>query len=354
MNRRQLLQASIAAAIGSKVFAGAPPSTQPMVNALPRWRGFNLLNLFDADHPRPFEESDFALVAEWGFDFVRVPMSYLAWSSKTDWTEIRDEPLKNLDRAIAWGQQYKVHVNLNLHRIPGYCVNPPKEPASLWVDPVALDAAAHQWTALAERYKDAPAEAVSFDLINEPGDIHEDVYVKVVTRLVEAIRRVRADRIVNADGLKWGNEPVTVLYKIKPGQSTRGYTPMQVSHYGASWIHGSEFWPVPTWPLNRGTTETWDKARLKRDRIKPWQRLEATGVGVHVGEWGSHNRTPHDVSLAWMQDNLELWQEAGWGWSLWNLFGSFGILDSGRKDVQYESFRGHSLDRKMLELLRRF
>jgi len=32
--------------------------------------------------------------------------------------------------------------------------------------------------------------------------------------------------------------------------------------------------------------------------------------------------------------------------------GSFGVLDSGRKDVAYEDFRGHKLDREMLDLLR--
>jgi endoglucanase len=47
-----------------------------------------------------------------------------------------------------------------------------------------------------------------------------------------------------------------------------------------------------------------------------------------------------------------VWREAGWGNALWNLRGSFGILDSGRPDVEYEELRGHKLDRKMLEMLR--
>jgi endoglucanase len=56
------------------------------------------------------------------------------------------------------------------------------------------------------------------------------------------------------------------------------------------------------------------------------------------------------VALAWMEDNLSLWKAAGWGFSLWNLRGSFGLMDSERQDVQYEDFKGHKLDRKMLEL----
>jgi endoglucanase len=52
-----------------------------------------------------------------------------------------------------------------------------------------------------------------------------------------------------------------------------------------------------------------------------------------------------------MRDCLALWKEAGWGWSLWELRGSFGVLDSQRADVEYESFRGHKLDRQMFDLL---
>jgi endoglucanase len=90
---------------------------------------------------------------------------------------------------------------------------------------------------------------------------------------------------------------------------------------------------------------------LKQKRIQPWKELEAKGVGVHVGEWGTFNRTPHKVTLAWMRDCLDLWREAGWGWALWNLRGSFGVMDSDRADVSYEEIKGHKLDREMLKLL---
>lgn len=88
--------------------------------------------------------------------------------------------------------------------------------------------------------------------------------------------------------------------------------------------------------------------------IVPWQEAEQAGIGVIVGEFGSYNKTPHDVALRWLEDSLANWEQAGWGWALWNFRGSFGILDSGREDVEYEDFHGHKLDRKMLELLRRY
>jgi endoglucanase len=127
---------------------------------------------------------------------------------------------------------------------------------------------------------------------------------------------------------------------------------MQLTHYKANWVQGAERWPTPTWPLAPERGPKWDRDRLHKERIAPWKALEAKGVGIHIGEWGTHQFTPHAVALAWMRDMLALWKEAGWGWALWNLHGNFGVIDSGRTDVKYEEFRGRKLDREMLDVLR--
>jgi endoglucanase len=106
--------------------------------------------------------------------------------------------------------------------------------------------------------------------------------------------------------------------------------------------------------LKADNGEIWDKATLKAKLIDTWKPLTAKGVQVHVGEWGCFNKTPHEVTLAWMRDLLSLWKEAGWGFSMWNLRGPFGVLDSEREDVKYENYKGHQLDRKMLELIKEF
>jgi endoglucanase len=316
MNRRQFLQASAAMAAGVTLAPHAIAQTQPATipasapaNSLPLWRGFNLLEMFVAGHARDFRESDFVMLANWGFNFVRLPLSYLCWSSHLDWTEMREGPLANLDQAVKFGQAHGIHVNLNLHRLPGYCVNPPKEPASIWTDDAALDAAAGQWAGLARRYKDVPSSALSFDLINEPADLHVDVYVKVITRLVQAIRAESENRLIIADGLKWGRAAVPELVSLNIGQSTRGYSPVQISHYKADWMQGSDKYAVPTWPLTLGK-ETWDKARLRREQ-EPWLKLQQQGVGIHVGEWGAYNKTTKPRMM---------WCWRGW-WTTW-IFGN--------------------------------
>ncbi len=356
MNRRDFLFATAGAVGGLTLaphLASSAQSARDLAGHLPRWRGFNLLEKFtkrDRGNP-PFAESDFQIIADWGFDFARLPMSYLCWTG-SDWTQFREEELKHVDQAVEFGRQYRVHVNLNFHRAPGYCVNPPKEPLDLWKDEKALEVCALHWATFAKRYKGIPNDRLSFDLLNEPADIPEESYARVVRRLVQAIRAEDPERLIIADGLRWGTVPVHRLADLGIGQSTRGYEPMRISHFKASWIQGSDEWPEPTWPLRSGDSEI-NRETLVRTRIRPWQDLEKKGVGIHVGEWGAFNRTPHPVVLAWMRDCLDLWKSAGWGWALWNLRGSFGVLDSDRADVQYEDFRRHKLDRRMLELLQK-
>jgi endoglucanase len=356
MNRREFLQTTgsltlSAALVPSLAAASAATSSHAK---LPRWRGFNLLEKFTKrrDGNPPFAQRDFEMIADLGFNFVRLPMSYLCWTDASDWLQLsREDELKHIDQAIEWGRKHGIHVNLNFHRAPGYCVNPPKEPLDLWTDDKALEACCHHWAGFARRYKGLPNHEVSFDLLNEPPSIAEQTYVRIARQLIGAIRAEDDKRLIIADGLKWGRDPVHSLADTSVAQSTRGYDPMEISHYKANWVNGSDKWPEPTWPLKRKENDLVDKARLRRERIEPWKNLESSGVGVHVGEWGAFNKTPHLVALAWMRDQLELWQEAGWGWALWNFRGSFGILDSGRSDANYEDFHGHKLDRAMLKMI---
>ncbi|QDV23784.1 glycoside hydrolase family 5 protein [Aureliella helgolandensis] len=102
------------------------------------------------------------------------------------------------------------------------------------------------------------------------------------------------------------------------------------------------------------TEQLHDRQWLYDSTVLPWFQAKEKGIGVVVGEFGCFNRTPHEVTLAWMEDALANWKRCDMGWALWNFRGSFGVLDSERTDVEYENFQGHLLDRKMLELLQRY
>ncbi len=273
---------------------------------------------------------------------------------------IDPDGLEPIDQALEYGRKYGIHVSLNFHRIPGYCVNGRElEPFQLFDSPdgamrTALGAARHHWGYFAKRYRAVPSSRLSFDLMNEPPFMKDQGrYVEICKALIESIRAASPERLIIADGADIGQTPVLGLIDEGIVQSTHDYQPKMVSHYGADWVPAAEFESLatPTWPMVDRHGVLWDREKLRTEVITRWKPLTERGAPVHVGEWGCFNRTPHPVALAWMGDLLSLWRQAGWGWSMWNLRGSFGIVDSGRTDVAYEDFRGHKLDRRMLELL---
>jgi hypothetical protein len=468
---------------------------EPPVRGIPRWRGFNLTDMTrrDSDAPAAFRESDFRTIAAWGFNFVRLPLTYEYWADSRDWSKVVVDALAPIDDAIAWGRKYGLHVCLNFHRAPGYCINPPAERRSLWTDAEAQRACAAHWAFFARRYRDVPNSVLSFNLLNEPPHgLPETNYQHVVELLTRAIRNEDPARLIVVDGLDAGRRPLATLPAADMLQATRGYDPVGLTHFRADWAPGND--RPPTWPpaaaanaylhgpwkpelwnplviegpfppgslrltvavvadfaslhvlldgvlvrdedfiaakgggvsppvflaawdihqttYNRAVSvpipegtrtvrievgngdwltlagvefvdrhgqrallaldEDWGRpqpkvsfrnmtlqpepeesmALLHRQFVEPWRAAD-TGP-VFVGEWGAYNKTPHEITLRWMEDCLRVWQEQGWGWALWNFRGPFGVLDSGRSDVDYTPFDSHDLDAKMLELLRRY
>jgi len=358
-NRREFLKMAAAGAAAAALpgYAQEPKSKDkdgqpPAQTALPRWRGFNLLEMFTMRSKGDWAEDDFRWIRDFGFDFVRLPTCYRLWIEDGDDYKVHEPMLQKLDRAVELGDKYGLHVSINFHRGPGYSVNREfTEPHSLWKDKSALDAFCFHWQLMAKRYRGVSKTKLSFDLINEPPSIGDQMsradHERVVRATVAAIRQISPDRIVVADGISYGNETAPELADLRIAQSTRAYQPMFISHYGASWVDSANY-PQPAWPGNG-----WDRKRME-EHYQKWANLAKMGVGVHCGEGGAYNKTPHNVVLAWLRDVLEILTAHGVGLALWNFRGSFGIIDSGRTDVEYEDFHGHKLDRKLLSLLQKF
>lgn len=327
-----------------------------------RWRGFNLLGMFRAPTiglaPDPrvdghFVEWEFRAMKDWGFNFARLPIDYRILVKGDSWTNLDEAKMKHVDDAIAWGRKHGIHVQVALHRIPGYCILDQTEAFPLGTSPEAQQAACVLWSAFARRWKGIPNEELSFNLFNEPTRHTAGAnYPPLALRLIEAIRREDPARFIMIDGNECASKPVPEVYGIPAvGQAFRGYTPHAITHYASGYIKTPA--EPPTWPLQPNYGDSWIR-RSPEATVELYRSALDAGECCMVGEFGCRNMTPHPVTLAWMEHCLKLWKANDLGWALWNLRGHNGVLDSGRSDVEYEDFNGHKLDRKMLELLRRY
>ena len=375
-DRRTFIKAGLATAAASagivnlradsKVATTANPG-----NPLPRWRGFNLMAFFSATSTneqysnRTIRDLDLKWIRDWGFDYVRLPIDYWFFVN-SDWRSgnrmdidriqhVDEKALETLDRAVAQCVEYGLHITVNMHRAPGYCINGwDREPFNLWKDADAEEAFAFWWELLASRYRGIAAEKLSFNLVNEAPGASEKMslgdYRRVMLRAQRLIHSISPDRTVIIDGTAVGRDVVMNMIDEPVAQAFHAYDPFRLTHYKASWVGENDHWDVPQWPTPNPDGSISGEEEL-RIRMAPWAELARQGVGVHCGECGCYNKTPHPVFIDWFSAVLDLLKENNIGWALWNFRGDFGVLDSGRRDVDYEDWYGHKLDRGLLEIL---
>ncbi|WP_026371077.1 glycoside hydrolase family 5 protein [Kallotenue papyrolyticum] len=325
---------------------------------MPRY-GFNFQWMYvwqPGAQPQPPDERALDWLARFGFDFVRLPTDYRFWTRDFNYFQPDEAVLIWLDRYLEACRARGLHLSLNLHRAPGYCINRNDlERHNLWTDQLAQDAFVFLWELLARRYRGVPGDVLSFDLLNEPPNVGQygltrAGHAALIRRTVAAIRAIDAQRPIVIDGLGGGHLAMPELADLGVIHSGRGYQPMPVSHHGATWWSDHATAPAPVYPGVRWEGRVWDRATL-RAFYEPWRAVEAAGAAVHIGECGCYNQTPNAVALRWLGDLFGVLREFGWGYALWNFVGPFGIIEHGRPGARYETLHGYRVDRELLDLM---
>ena len=137
MERRNFIKTTglVTAGVGLAGNLAYSNASKAVANKLPRWKGFNLLDYFSPNPERRNDsgttEEDFKWMADWGFDFVRFPMAYPRYlkfdRSKNitpdDMYKIDEAAIDQVEKIVEMANKQGLHVSLNLHRAPGFCVN---------------------------------------------------------------------------------------------------------------------------------------------------------------------------------------------------------------------------------------
>ena len=373
---------AVATALPLSLTGEESPATFPK-SINPRWYGFNLLEYFSADpdwmkyfpyqNDGMFREDDFRWMRDWGFNWVRLPMDYRFWTDPNDLMKIDEKKIEPIDRAIRLGEKYGIHVNICLHRAPGYCcldgndeaesgVRVTPEKTSLFYHQDTLDAFVHQWQYFAQRYAAISNEKLSFNLVNEPSvfkgkDLAADgvaQYVRAARAAIAGIRAKDTKRLIVTDGYNgpsWGHDPIPELFDAGIVQSAHDYWPVKLLHCGNGWARGPRPDQVPAWPLKDAHGKVVADKQAVVNEFHPWADLGKHGVPIHFGEMGCNRFTPANVVYAWVEDSLDMIASLNSGWGFWTFRGPYGVLDTARAGTKYKDWHGHQLDFTMLRLL---
>ncbi|GHS88354.1 hypothetical protein AGMMS50218_12130 [Actinomycetota bacterium] len=230
-------------------------------------------------------EDDIALIAEQGFDHVRLPIN--SRIVLDDDGHVRPDGFALIDRTIDWCRAHGLWVLLDLHGAPGGQTgtnidDSPRGRPELFESAEYRAQTVHLWRELATRYAHEPVVA-GYDLLNEPlpnewQDVYADRLVDLYRELTRVIREVDDQHLIVYEGTHWATN-----WSI----FTEVWDPNSVLQF-------HKYWSTPDYPSIERFVET-------------GRRL---GLPAYMGEGGENNPD-------WLATAFQLYEDHNVSWNFW-------------------------------------
>ncbi len=151
-------------------------------------------------------EKDIELIAEWGFNSIRLPFHYEFFSPINSPGVFIEDGFEIIDTLLVWCKKNNLYLILDMHCAPGGQnsgnISDSDGEAKLWTVPSNQDRTIEIWRRIAERYADEDW-IVGYDLLNEP--VLPDGYTgtdlrNLFIRIKNAVREVDSNHIIFIEG----------------------------------------------------------------------------------------------------------------------------------------------------------
>lgn len=296
-------------------------------SSLPINRCMNLGNMLEAPTEGEWglqvEQDYFRIIAEAGFDSVRIP---IRWSAhrELDSTHIDPTFMARIHEVVGWALDFDLAVIINVHHYEEMMQNPEDEVKNL----------NSLWEQIAPAFADYP-ETVLFELLNEPNEnLNYRLWNGYYPQLIETIRETNPNRLVIVGGDNW-NSAEALNDLVLPSNTDNlvvtfhFYEPFEFTHQGAEWEEEGEAWLGTGF----GSEDDFQIINDTFDDVVRWG-IEHD-VPILLGEFGAYSRADFDDRILYTQTVREAAEERNIGWCYWEFASGFGIYD-----VQAGTFNG--------------
>jgi endoglucanase len=284
-------------------------------------RGINLGNALEAPSEGEWgvtlEEEYFQLIADQGFDSVRIPIRWSAHALPAAPFTITPSFFDRVDWAIENALERGLAVVINFHHYEEIFGDPAGHEERLLA----------MWTQVAEHYQEAPLELV-FEILNEPhNDLTSTRWNDLLVKALAVIRETNPDRIVMIGPGEWNN--LYNLSKLRLPENDRKliatfhyYSPFEFTHQGAEWVDDSDPWLGSSWD---GTQV--QKSALRADFQIAANWAEENKRPIYLGEFGAYRKADMESRARWTASVARTAEEFGFSWAYWEFCSGFGIYD---------------------------
>ncbi len=278
------------------------------------------------------EAPDFATIASWGVDHVRIPFDYNIVQAE-DGSFIEDG-FNRLKNAVELAKKNGLHIVLDLHKTKGFSFDAAHMESGFF-DSETLQAGFYAlWEEMAKRFGN-DTESVAFELLNEITDqAFSAKWNEISAECIKRIRKIAPD-ITILLGSYWNNAPEAVKDLPAPADdkvvyNMHCYDPLKFTHQGATWtdqINPEERFPFESFEI----TAEYFKERFA-SAVETAKKYDTV---LYCGEYGVIDRATPEDTVKWYKAIHTTFEELGIGRSAW----SYRQMDFGLSDARLDGVR---------------
>jgi hypothetical protein len=270
---------------------------------------------FDAYDQAYIAEADIAFLAQQGFNYVRLPFNYRCFEDDLAPGQWKESGFRQLERVIGLCRKHSLWVLLDLHAAPGAQARDQNAGSAygetyLWNHREFLDRTAALWVEIARRYS-GDATIAGYNLLCEPVTTNVPLLNEFYLQIIRAIRKVDPDHLIVLDGNLWAKDITSLHDELFADPQV---IPALHHYYSERFPALAHLTSYPA--VVDGKSLDRETVRRTLDGKYDQRRIHRP---VLVAEFGvsRSNAQPFAVQLAITRDLVSIFEENGWGWSMW-------------------------------------
>lgn len=296
-------------------------------------------------HSTYITEPDFARMASWGIDHVRLPVDYFLFESDDNPGVYREEGLAYIDNALAWAKKHSINLVLDLHHAPGFFFgNGDKN--DLFTNRRSQERFLAIWKFFAERYSDE-GDNLRFELLNELVWENSDPWNALWQEAADVIHAVTPERKIIVGGNRWNsvNELKNLVVSENPNilYTFHMYEPFIFTHQRANWLEDTRNYTTPvSYPFayddHAAFYNGWvpdgmrkggivDKAFIEHFMQPAFDFIEKYSRPLYLGEYGVIANADTESMIRWYSDVADICIAHGIGRACWSYRGFSKVTD---------------------------